>query len=189
MRTRIKEHVRIKAGELVPHELNPRIHSEAQQRALQHLYDEIGFARSLLGYRLPDGRIKLIDGHLRQSLTPDEEVVVEVLDVTDEEARTLLLSIDPLAQLADYDTEALDRLREITSTTDDTLHNLWASLGQAAKDTEDAVSGTTSRKPKVPPPTGGPSFAVLVECENERSQIDMLKEMRSRGLKCKALVS
>src|ERR1700676_1309451 len=103
MKSRIIKHVRVKANSLVPHELNFRTHPETQRAALRALYDEIGFARSLLAYELPDGRLKLIDGHLRRELSPDEEVEVEVLDVNDEEARKLLLSIDPLAQLAQTD--------------------------------------------------------------------------------------
>src|SRR5215469_18937044 len=99
VRNRIKGHRRVRASDLVPHELNPRLHTEAQRAALAALYAEIGFARSLLAYELPEGRLKLIDGHLRQDLTPDMEVDVEVLDVNDAEARALLLSIDPLAQL------------------------------------------------------------------------------------------
>jgi hypothetical protein len=55
--------------------------------------------------------LKLIDGHLRRDLDPDMEVEVEVLDVTEEEARALLLSIDPLAALADWDLR-LDRSKE-----------------------------------------------------------------------------
>src|SRR5947208_12568890 len=120
-RNRIVRHARVRAGDLVPHELNPRLHPEAQRQALQALYAEVGFARSLLAYELPDGRLKLIDGHLRRDLTPDMEVDVEVLDVNDAEARALLLSIDPLAQLADYDAAALDRLRQMTAAPCDAL--------------------------------------------------------------------
>jgi hypothetical protein len=53
-----------------------------------------------LAYELPDGRLKLIDGHLRRDLDPDMLVDVEILDVNEDEARALLLSIDPLAALA-----------------------------------------------------------------------------------------
>jgi ATPase subunit of ABC transporter with duplicated ATPase domains len=64
---------------------------------------------------IPDGRLKLIDGHLRQSqLDPDTEVDVEVLDVNDDEARQLTLSLDPLAALAAYDDAALDQEGEQT---------------------------------------------------------------------------
>src|SRR5256885_7443877 len=102
-RNRIKQHIRVRAGDLVPHELNPRLHTDAQRAALAALYREVGFARSLLAYELPDGRLKLIDGHLRRDLGPDMEVEVEVLDVDDAEARALLLSLDPLAALAGTD--------------------------------------------------------------------------------------
>ena len=97
IRNRIKCHRRVRAGDLVPHELNFRLHPEHQKAALQALYREVGFARSLLAYETADGRLKLIDGHLRRDLDPDMEVDVEILDVTEEEARALLLSIDPLA--------------------------------------------------------------------------------------------
>src|SRR6516162_4846841 len=113
-RNRIVRHVRVRAGDLVPHELNPRTHPDAQREALAALYAEVGFARSLLAYELPDGRLKLIDGHLRRDLGPDMEVDVEILDVTEDEARALLLSIDPLAQLAETQEQLRDRLLEVT---------------------------------------------------------------------------
>ena len=53
------------------------------------------------------------------------EVDVEVLDVDDAEARALLLSIDPLARLADYDAGKLDALRAVTDADSDALANLW----------------------------------------------------------------
>ena len=39
----------------------------------------------------------LIDGHLRAETAPDMMVPVLVLDVTEEEADKLLLTLDPLA--------------------------------------------------------------------------------------------
>jgi hypothetical protein len=127
MKSRIIRHVKAIAREAEPHELNFRSHPDAQRAALQALYDEIGFARSLLAYELPDGRLKLMEGHRRQALTPDEEVEVEVLDVNDEEARKLLLSIDPLAQLAQTDQDIHALLREITASDNEVLNNLWAA--------------------------------------------------------------
>ena len=101
IRNRIKSHRRVRAGDLVPHEWNFRFHPNLQKAALQAIYQEVGFARSLLAYELPDGRLKLIDGHLRRDIDPDMEVDVEILDVTEEEARKLLLTIDPLAVRAE----------------------------------------------------------------------------------------
>ena len=56
--------------------INYRHHPDNQIRSLHALYQEIGFARSLLAYELPEGRLKLIDGHLRRELDPNMEVEV-----------------------------------------------------------------------------------------------------------------
>ena len=123
--TRIKSHRRGRAGDLVPHEWNFRIHPEVQRTALLALYEEVGFARSLLAYELPDGRLKLLDGHLRRDLDPEMEVDVEILDVNDAEARALLLSIDPLASLAQTQEQLRDRLLELTPSPNADLQAAW----------------------------------------------------------------
>jgi hypothetical protein len=186
VRNRIKGHRRVRAGDLVPHELNPRRHGPDQRAALLALYAEVGFARSLLAYELPDGRLKLIDGHLRQSLDPDMEVDVEILDVSDAEARTLLLSLDPLAQLADYDLPALDRLQRLTHTDSDALANLWASIAQANADADAALHDAPARKPERGVPE---QFLILVECDGEAQQVELLRRFQAEGLKCKPLLS
>src|SRR5499427_7872803 len=131
IRNRIKTHRRVRAGDLVPHEFNFRLHPEQQKAALQALYEEIGFARSLLAYELPDGRLKLIDGHLRRDLDPDMQVDVEVLDVTEEEARALLLTIDPLAALAETQEQLHQRLLEQTPTDNNALAAAWEAAAAA----------------------------------------------------------
>jgi hypothetical protein len=186
IRNRIKSHTRVRAGDLVPHELNPRRHGEAQRDALLALYAEIGFARSLLAYQLPDGRLKLIDGHLRRDLDPSMEVDVEILDVNDAEARALLLSIDPLAQLADYDEQALERLRQLTPTDSDALANLWASIAQAQVAAERALEDSQQEKKGH---DVAEQFLILVECADEKEQIVLLERFQGEGLKCKPLLS
>src|ERR1051325_9450596 len=124
-KNRIKAHRKVRAGDLVPHEWNFRLHPEAQKDALAGIYDEVGFARSLLAYELPDGRLKLIDGHLRRDFDPDLEADVEVLDVSDEEARKPLLPIDPLAALAEQQEQIRQRLLEITPVSSAPLEAAW----------------------------------------------------------------
>jgi hypothetical protein len=184
VRNRIKKHVRLKAGALVPHELNPRRHSEAQRAALQALYAEIGFARSLLAYELPDGRLKLIDGHLRRSLDPELEVDVEVLDVNDDEARALLLSLDPLALLGSYDQEALTQLQAATETSRDTLSALWAVVQAQDRGVREELERATR-----PPPAVTEQYLVLVECGSEAEQVALLLRLGDEGLKCRALTA
>jgi hypothetical protein len=179
IRNRIKAHRRVRAGDLVPHEFNFRTHPELQKRALQALYREIGFARSLLSYELPDGRLKLLDGHLRRDLDPDMEVDVEVLDVNEQEARTLLLSIDPLAALAETQQQLHERLLTLTPTPCPELEAAW----QAAAD------AVAQRKPVADVDPALDQYLVLVTCRDEKHQVELLARFQREGLECKALLS
>jgi hypothetical protein len=182
IRNRIKAHRRVRAGDLVPHELNFRLHPDVQRKALQALYAEVGFARSLLAYELPDGRLKLLDGHLRRDLDPDMEVDVEVLDVNDDEARALLLSIDPLAALAQTQEQLRDRLLELTPVSDADLQAAWEAAANPA------LAGLTAdvRPGIVDVPE---QWLVLVTCRDEKQQVELLERFRSQGVECRALVS
>jgi hypothetical protein len=182
IRNRIKAHRRVRAGELIPHELNFRLHPDLQRAALQALYEEVGFARSLLAYELPDGRLKLLDGHLRRDLDPNMEVDVEILDVNDDEARALLLSIDPLASLAQTQEQLRNRLLELTPTPNADLQAAWeATVNPLLADLT---------QPELPGPRLLPEqFLVLVTCRDERHQVELLERFHREGLECKALLS
>jgi hypothetical protein len=147
VRNRIKGHRGVRAGELVPHEFNFRSHPDGQKSALRALYAEVGFARSLLAYELPDGRLKLIDGHLRRNFDPDMEVEIEVLDVNDEEARALLLSIDPLAELAAHQQQLHIRLLELTPTVSPELRAMWEASAAGSSTSHTRRSAATSAMP------------------------------------------
>jgi hypothetical protein len=182
IRNRIKAHRRVRAGDLVPHEFNFRSHGDDQRAALQALYQEVGFARSLLVYELPDGRLKLIDGHLRRDIDANMEVEVEVLDVTEEEARTLLLSIDPLAALAETQQQLRQRLQELVPEVPEELRLAWEATARAALDGPPAESRWERQ-------TVREQFAVIVTCRDEGHQIELLRRCRDERLECKALVT
>ncbi len=180
IRNRIKAHRRVRAGDLVPHEFNFRGHPDGQRAALAALYHEVGFARSLLAYELPDGRLKLIDGHLRRDIDPDMEVEVEVLDVTEDEARTLLLSIDPLAALAEEHEQLKARLTELAPAPPEELRLAWEAAARTAME----------QAPDRPLPRDLPEqYLVLVTCRDEAQQVELLGRLQAEGLACKALLS
>ncbi len=180
IRNRIKEHRRVRAGDLVPHEWNYRFHPPGQRAALDAIYQDVGFARSLLAFELPDGRLKLIDGHLRRDMDPDMDVDVEVLDVTEEEARTLLLSIDPLASLAKTQEQLRERLVELAPPVSEDLKRAWR---EAAQEKWEAVK---NERPGI---TSYPEqFLIVVTCRDERQQVELLGEFQQQGLTVKAVV-
>ena len=147
-----------------------------------------GFARSLLAYELPDGRLKLLDGHLRRDIDPNMEVDVEILDVNDEEARTVLLSIDPLAALAETQQALHDRLKEVAPTPPPELLAAWQAEAEAAlmkfarpknkfeRDGEKSLQLSEQ-------------FLVLITCRDEKHQAELLGRLQAEGLECKALVA
>jgi hypothetical protein len=152
-----------------------------QRAALEALYEQVGFARSLLAYELPDGRLKLIDGHLRRDIDPNMEVEVEILDGTEEEARTLLLSIDPLAALAEQQEQLYERLRALTPVNSEELAAAWNASVEARRDALDdekrfGVSAFAEQ------------FLVIVTCRDGRQQVELLGRFRGEGLECRAVV-
>src|ERR1700731_400630 len=82
IRDRVRELRRVRAGDLLSNPKNWRRHPKAQADALRGLYAEIGCADALIARELQDGRLMLIDGHLRAEITPDALVPVLVLDVS-----------------------------------------------------------------------------------------------------------
>jgi hypothetical protein len=146
------------------------------------LYQEVGFARSLLAYELPDGRLKLIDGHLRRDIDPDMEVDVEILDVNEEEARALLLSIDPLAALAETQEQIHQRLLELAPVVSEDLQAVWQAAAQASLlDLDKSISKEGE--------AGLDQFLILIKCRDEKQQVELIQRLHSEGWECKALLS
>jgi DNA modification methylase len=125
IRDRIRELRRVSAKELLANPKNWRRHPKAQADALRGLLTEIGYADALLARELPDGQLMLIDGHLRKDTTPDAMLPVLVLDVNAEEADKLLLTLDPLASLAESDAERIGALLQTVRTDSAAVEELF----------------------------------------------------------------
>jgi len=131
IRDRVRELRRVRAGDLTPNPKNWRTHPKAQADALRGILAEVGYADALLARELPDGSLILVDGHLRAETTPDQEVPVLVLDINEAEADKLLLSLDPLAALAETNAVALDALLRQVDTGSEGLQQMYADLAEA----------------------------------------------------------
>ena len=129
IRDRVVELRRVPAGSLLPSPKNWRRHPKAQADALRGLLSEIGYADALLARETPEG-LMLIDGHLRAETTPDVVVPVLVLDVDEAEADKLLLSLDPLAAMAEGDADALRALLEQVETDSDAVKKMLNDMAK-----------------------------------------------------------
>ena len=124
IRDRIRGLIRVRARDLVPNKKNWRRHPKAQADALRGLLEEIGYADVIIVRQLPNGKYEIIDGHLRVEITPDAMVPVIVLDVTEEEADKLLLTLDPLAAMAESNTERMVELIKTVRTDNEAVLEL-----------------------------------------------------------------
>jgi hypothetical protein len=156
--------------------MNWRTHPEQQKDALRAMLNEVGFARSVTAFEHPEHGLTLIDGHLRTELDPEAEVVVEVLDVTEEEANKLLLTMDPIALLAKADEDKRRELFESIKPKSEAAKNAFKKMGpkkfQAPKASEVAKE-----------------YHVIVKCEDEQHQLELLERFQDEGLSCKAVFS
>ncbi len=132
IRDRIVGLRRVRADTLLPNPKNWRRHPKAQGEALKGLLQEIGYADALLARETPDG-LMLIDGHLRAETTPKTEVPVLVLDLDEAEADKLLLTLDPLAAMAEMDGAATQALLEGVQTESDGVRAMLAGLQDEAQ--------------------------------------------------------
>lgn len=105
IRDRVVELRRVPASDLLANPKNFREHGEAQRKAMSGLFTEIGYADALIARETPEG-LQLLDGHMRQGLSEDQEVPVLIVDLDDAEADALLLSHDPVGLMAKFDDDA-----------------------------------------------------------------------------------
>lgn len=110
VRNRVKELKQVRAGDLVAHAKNYRVHPPEQERALRAALTEIGMAGTITVRPLAGGRYQILDGHLRAGLDPEALVPVAVTDLTEAEGEKLLATFDPIGAMAVRED---DRLRSL----------------------------------------------------------------------------
>ena len=114
-----------------------------------------------------------------ENLGPDMEVEVEVLDMSEDEARTLLMSIDPLAALAETQEQLRKRLGELVPNVPEDLRLAWEATALAAIDKPTDASRWA--KTNIPE-----QFAIIMTCRDEPHQVELLTRLHAEGLDCRA---
>jgi len=125
-------------GEEAPDQLlaNPRnwrIHPKAQQDALAGILSEVGWVQRVIVNQRTG---HMIDGHARVALAitrGEPSVPVVYVDLSEDEERAVLASLDPLSAMAVADTEQLDALLGEISVKDEALRAMLDGLRSEPK--------------------------------------------------------
>lgn len=171
------------AGTFLANEENWRIHPLVQQEVLGGILQTIGFVQHVIVNLRSDpswGRNRnvetLVDGHLRVSLalTRGEDTLVPVtyVDLTQEEERLVLATLDPIGQLAATDKELLASIR---SELPEDFAALTAAVHDEIAGSKRTVTFETKNKCRV-----------VVDCKDDRQQEALLQKLIGEGYTCRA---
>ena len=165
-------------------------------RKNDHAVDRVAAAIREFGFRVPvvaksDGTV--VDGHLRlkaaKKLGLTEVPVVLADDMTDLQIKAFRLSVNKMAELAEWDDELLAiELHELNAAEFDmALIGFDAGELSAAMGLDEELDGEA---PKIDEGIDyKEKFAILVDCADEAEQQATFERLDSMGFTCKVLVN
>ena len=165
-----------------PYERNARAHSPAQVTHLAKLITEYGWTMPLLA----DEKDQLLAGHGRllaaRELGLTQVPVIVARGWTAAQKKAYRLADNESALLSSWDAEMLRS--EIGD-----LRAQGINL-ELAGFTSDALRGIFPRSAEERQVSeGDPRFEIVVTCENEEHQREMLEQFNADGVKCRALIA
>ena len=146
---RIVAHGEEAPDKLIAHEFNWRTHTTNQRHALASVLNEVGLVQSVVVNRTTG---RLVDGHLRVELAKAQgqpTIPVVYVELSEEEERIILTTLDPIAAMATADRQRLTELLKASTT------RTWASCSRRWRGP--TASPWTSARSVSPTPTRSPS--------------------------------
>lgn len=136
MKNRIVEMLHVKPSDLRANPDNWRTHPATQKAALGELLAQVGVVAPLVlnkrspAQGWPEGEEPtLVDGHLRQDLAGEEPMPVVVVDLSPDEERLVLTTLDPVGAMAEASKKKLRELIEaVRENSSDGVRELLAQI-------------------------------------------------------------
>lgn len=147
-RSNVKDLRFVLGSELTPHPKNPRRHSKAQREAFRRVVEEDGFNDVVLAVE-KDGKLIVVDGHMRRDEYPDEMLPVIVLDLSEAETERALASLDYIGSMADYDKRALADLVKNADNQNEVMRQVHDKFVEQERKAMEKIMGT-GQKPEYP---------------------------------------
>jgi len=138
-RNRIVENGEETPDKLIENPNNWRIHPKNQQAALAAVLDEIGWVQDVIVNRTTG---HLMDGHLRVQLAlqrGETVIPVKYVELSEEEERLILATLDPIGAMATQDTKIYLELLEGIETGSAALQELLTDMGGISFDEQDQL--------------------------------------------------
>lgn len=130
-RNRIVGHGEQAAISFMANPLNWRIHPKAQREALTGVLSEVGWVQSVIVNRTTGN---VVDGHARieEALKLGDETPVPFIEVelSEEEEKQVLLTLDPISAMAAADKQNLDALLQDVSTASSAVADMLTELAE-----------------------------------------------------------
>jgi ParB-like chromosome segregation protein Spo0J len=130
---RILGHGEESPDDLLAHPMNHRIHSKAQQEALGTVLSNVGLVQSVIVNQRTGF---VVDGHLRISLamrSGQKTIPVTYVDLSDDEERIILASLDAIGAMAVEDSAKLSELIQSVESEDASILALLAAVSAGEK--------------------------------------------------------
>jgi hypothetical protein len=157
---RIVAHGEEAPEDLLPNPANWRAHGAAQQSALSSVLGEVGLVQSVIVNRTTG---HLVDGHLRVELAKAEgqpTVPVVYVELSGDEERLILASLDPIGAMASADREKLSALLATIERKDAVMQALLERIAREERVTLPVIDGFTDPDSVPEPPSRSPSRAI-----------------------------
>lgn len=180
-RSKIVGHDRVPPDQLVANPLNFRKHPQAQRDALKAAIEEVGFIRSVTVNKRTGN---LIDGHERlwQAIATEQPFIdVEYVDLSEEDERKALATLDTISELAEVDPQILDQLLREVSTGSEALQEM---LSQLAEESGSLNGDDEGGKPEAVIVS---CYEVVVLCDSEADQRELFEKLKAEGRQCRVL--
>ncbi len=177
IRSRIVGHEDVDPDQLLAHPMNARRHPAKQMNALEGSLGVLGWLKDCI-VNVTTGHV--LDGHARitAALRSNSKVPVTYVKISEKEELLALATLDKISEMAIYDEDALNALLADVPEPDDA--GLKALLDEMAGEQGPRQGGEEAPIPG--------KFQIVIECEGESQQTQLLDRFLLEGLQCRALI-
>jgi len=180
IRNRIVAHENADVSQIIFNANNWRVHPKFQKDSLESVLKRVGWVKDVI---INSTTGNLIDGHLRCLIADanhEKTVPATIVELSEEEEKLMLASLDPISQMAVADKEKLQELMLTMRNDDEAIERMMQEIAKKEKLAFNEREGLSNIEEQ---------YMILVECQSEEEQASVLQQLTEKGISCRALIS